>query len=102
MTSEPIPIACTLDADEVPGRVTRWRDLLQQATARETREDGTRHIDFAGAGPAFLEDLARLVALEQACCAFFTFVVTVDASGVSLDVRAPDGAGELVDQLFAP
>ena len=44
--------------------------------------------------------LASLVAAEQHCCAFFSFAITVDKGGVALEVRAPDGAANLVDQLF--
>jgi len=32
--------------------------------------------------------------------AFFSFAVTVDQRGVGLEVRAPDGADEIVTSLF--
>jgi hypothetical protein len=39
--------------------------------------------------------------LEQACCPFFTFALTFSADRVTLQVSAPDGAGDLVTALFA-
>jgi hypothetical protein len=47
-----------------------------------------------------LPELARLVAAEQACCAFLSFRITVDQRGVGLEVRAPAGADEIVTALF--
>jgi hypothetical protein len=47
-----------------------------------------------------VEDLVRLVAAEQQCCAFFSFTITVDADGVALEVQAPDGATDMVTALF--
>jgi hypothetical protein len=44
--------------------------------------------------------VARLTAAEQACCRFFTFAITVDERGIGLEVRAPDGAEDLVASLF--
>ncbi len=49
-----------------------------------------------------LPELARLVAAEQRCCAFFAFAITVDARGMALEVRAPEGAGAVIASLFGP
>jgi hypothetical protein len=55
-------------------------------------------VEFAGDVP--IADLARLAAAEQKCCRFFSFDLTVDDRGVGLEVRAPDGAEDLVAALF--
>jgi hypothetical protein len=47
-----------------------------------------------------LDEVARLVAAEQACCAFFAFAITVDDRGPALEVQAPDDATEIVTALF--
>lgn len=92
-------MACTLEAAAVAGRLAQWQVLLARAAAQHTDDDGTLHLRFTDT--AVLEELARLVGLEQACCAFFTFVITVDASGVRLKVQAPAEATGLVGELFA-
>jgi hypothetical protein len=47
-----------------------------------------------------LGQLARLIGAEQRCCAFFTFTLTVDATGIALEVRAPELAADMVTGLF--
>jgi hypothetical protein len=92
------PIACTLEADAMPGRLDDWQALLGKARSRSALDGGGRRVEF-GADVA-VEDLARLVVAEQSCCAFFAFAITVDQRGVGLEVSAPDGATEIVDALF--
>ena len=53
-----------------------------------------RSIDIAA--------LARLVAAEQTCCAFYTFAIVVAPEAITLDVRAPAGAEAMVEGLFGP
>jgi DNA-binding transcriptional MerR regulator len=92
------PIACTLAGAAMPDRVADWQAVLRQARSRTTAADGALRIEF-DADIAF-SSLAGLVAAEQRCCAFFSFVITVDSRGIALEVRAPDGATEIVASLF--
>lgn len=92
------PIACTLDAGAMPGRLEDWRTMLDHAVARTRTPTGTLRVEFDGVTD--LVDLARLVAAEQQCCAFFSFAITVDGRGIALEVGAPDGAGDIVTSLF--
>jgi MerR family transcriptional regulator, copper efflux regulator len=96
--SEEVPIACTLDATQIPARRQAWRALLEVARTRSTTDDGELRFEL-GDGVA-LEEVARLVAAEQACCAFFSFTITVDGGGISLGVRAPEGAAAIVADLM--
>ena len=66
-----IPIACSLEADDIGDRLAAWQAALARATTREVE-----------------------------CCAFFTFVVTVTTDGLALDVNAPADARPLLDDLF--
>ena len=64
-----------------------------------------RELGYLAARIAFdaalpLDGLARLAAAEQRCCAFFSFAITLDHHGAALEVRAPDGAGDMVAALF--
>ncbi|MGQ0830245.1 MAG: MerR family transcriptional regulator [Microthrixaceae bacterium] len=92
------PIACTLDAAAMPDRLAKWQTLLDQAETRGRTADGALRLGFAA--DVSWAELARLVSAEQACCAFFAFTITVDQRGVGLEVRAPDGADEIVTALF--
>jgi hypothetical protein len=76
-----------------------WRDVLAHAGDRSTAEDGTLRVEMDDA--VDIAALARLVAAEQQCCAFFSFAITVDERGIGLEVAAPDGAGEIVASMFA-
>jgi len=92
------PVACTLAADDMPARVAGWSTLLEQARARIATADGGLRVEFDET--VAVDQLALLAAAEQRCCAFFSFAVTVDDRGVGLEVRAPDGADDVVAALF--
>ena len=92
------PVACTLDVTEVPARRQAWDSLLDLSRGRSRTVDGGLRVELGDA--VALEELARLVAAEQACCAFFSFTISVDGSGISLEVRAPEHAAAIVEDLF--
>jgi MerR family transcriptional regulator, copper efflux regulator len=91
------PIACTLSAGSMKGRIADWQALLAHVERREPIDGGVRSV-FASSVP--IGDLMRLVAAEQDCCQFFRFAITVDSRGVALDVRAPDDALAIVESMF--
>jgi hypothetical protein len=92
------PIACTLSPEQVPGRLTDWRELVALATGRVKTEAGVR-LAFPSS-PDLAGRVADLAAREAACCSFFTFVIGVGADALSLEIGAPPGATELVDSLL--
>lgn len=92
------PLACTLEPGAMPDRLADWRAILDQARSRTTTDDGALRVQFDH--EVALDELARLVAAEQHCCAFFAFAITVDPRGVVLEIRAPDGATDIVASLF--
>jgi hypothetical protein len=96
-TNDPPPIACTLGAGEVDARLQEWRAVLAHVTARVAVDGGVR---LALDATAPLTEIVRLATAEHDCCRFFAFAITVDARGVALEVRAPDGAADLVDAVF--
>ncbi|MGQ0431847.1 MAG: hypothetical protein ACT452_05505 [Microthrixaceae bacterium] len=101
ITAKPVgpPIACTLEAGDVPGRLADWRRLLDAARSRTRVAPAAVRVDFDP--DVDLAEITRLVAAEQECCAFFSFAVTVDPDVVSVEVSAPDEAAEIVTDLFA-
>jgi hypothetical protein len=92
------PVACTLtDADAVD-RSSAWSAVLVHVTEREATATGGRLR--LPADPALVARAADLCVREVACCAFFTFSLTVDADGVWLDVATPREARDIVTALF--
>ena len=93
---EPV-IACTLSAGSMKDRLADWQALLGYVDRREEIDAGVRCV-FASSVPH--GELMRLVAAEQDRCQIFRFAITVDAQGVALEVRAPDGARLIVGSMF--
>lgn len=91
-----VPIACTLGAGELEGRITDWQEALREATTREPIEGGVR-VHLPRSTP--LARLASLIEAEQTCCQFFTFTLRIGIDAVTLDVTAPEGAGDVVQAL---
>ena len=75
-----------------------WQDVVSEAIAREPIDCGVRLM--FGPADGLAVRLADLAEKEQGCCALFDFAVRVAPSGVALEVRAPEGAEELVTALF--
>lgn len=91
-------IACTLEPAAMPDRLIDWQTILDHAHSRSAAPDGTLRVELDDA--IDLGELARLVAAEQRCCAFFSFAITVDHRGIALQVGAPVEAEEIVASLF--
>lgn len=96
----PVPVACTLEPSELPDRLAQWRAVADGAEAHHVQPDGSVRLEL---GPdADLPRLATLVAAERSCCAFLDFTITVDSSGVALEVRAPGGGSDVLLAFLSP
>lgn len=93
----PAPIVCTLDSEQMPGRLDDWKAALQDVAARRPVDGGIR-LEL---GPeADIAELARLAAAEQGCCAFFRFDLVIDGRGPALEVRAPADGQTVLSAVF--
>ncbi len=92
------PVACSLEADAVPGRVSDWQALIPLATSREPLAGGMALVFPASAHLA--AEIARLAAAEQDCCTFFTFTVRMTTGEIRLEVHAPAEAADVVAAMF--
>jgi DNA-binding transcriptional MerR regulator len=92
-------MACSLGASDMAERIGEWTDMLSQATDRRPVSGGVS-ITFP-AEAALIGRLADLAVREQRCCAFVTFAVIIAAGRVTLEVRAPQEARQLLPRLFA-
>jgi hypothetical protein len=95
-----LAIACTLEADAVPARREAWQRMLERAESCTSAADGSLRAVFGSA--VDLVEIARLVAAEQRCCTFFSFDISVDAHGLVLEVRVPEGGIDIATALFNP
>jgi hypothetical protein len=99
-----IPIVCDLtDApDTMEERLGEYRRLFAKALAgRERTTDGVRFRFHSAPGvEAWVRDLA---AREKACCAFYTYTVTVDGDQVRWDCSVPDDdiARAVLEEFYA-
>jgi MerR family transcriptional regulator, copper efflux regulator len=91
-------IACTLPAGEMPDRIDDWQAVLAYVNRRDRTTDGGLRLTLDQ--EVALDQVTRLAAAEQGCCAFFAFAITVDHRGIALEVRAPDEAAEIVTAVF--
>ena len=89
--------ACSLDGGQMAERIARWRRLLGSATRRDEVPGGVR-LAFDSSSP--LTELAGLVAVEQECCSFFSFVVAVDSAGITFEVTAPPEGASMLAKVF--
>ena len=78
--------------------MTEWAELLSTAGSRSPTAGGLT-IQL-GSDPGLAARAADLAVREQRCCPFFGFSVDISADGISLTVRAPDEAQEMVSALF--
>jgi hypothetical protein len=92
------PIACTLGAADQQTRIDDWARLLDSATGRDSVDGGIRLT--LPADPDLIAHAARLAAQEQQCCRFFRFTIELSTNAVTLTVRAPAEARDLLDALF--
>ena len=87
MSKTETPIACTLDGPSFKSRIATIGALFNRAL-RSTRRDGARlHLTFAPEARAEVEELVRL---ERVCCAFLSFDVRDEPSGIELTITAPN------------
>lgn len=93
------PIACTLTSANLAEQAGRWQRLAARAmTARDQTADGLR-IRFR-AGPGVEQELRELVAVENECCAWATWVIEPAAQQVVLDIRAAGDGVAAMHSMF--
>jgi MerR family transcriptional regulator, copper efflux regulator len=97
-TPSDIPIACTLDAGAMPDRLAEWQAVLSEVRRRSTTPDGRLRVEFNES--LDLHTIVGLVAAEQQCCAFISFILTFDERGTALEVTAPESAADIIHTVF--
>ena len=94
------PIACTLDAGEMPGRLAEMVALGRGALVAVEGSGRTATLRFIET-PEYAQRLRSVVAAESRCCAFLNFeLVSVQGLQV-LRIEAPEGGEFMLDALVA-
>lgn len=91
------PIACMLDVGDFKERAASIRDLSRRSLRHSSRTPFTLSLTYE---PGALDEVHDLIAKEKACCAFLSFDLENNASGVFLTITAPKSAAESADVLF--
>jgi hypothetical protein len=85
-----IPVACTLEGDDLRERAAAWTTLIAAHGIGRREVDGGFELRFA---PDASDELARLVAGEQSCCAWASWSVAEDGDVAVLTATSPDPNG---------
>lgn len=98
-TMDTAPLACTLDSGSLTERVQWIAGLNARALVGARRSDLQLELEYA---PAAIDDVRRMIAQEQSCCAFLTFDLAERPDAVRVVVTAPETARDAAEQLFGP
>jgi hypothetical protein len=90
---DPIPIACTLDAESVPVRADEWRQFVASSVVAVETDDGTVRLVLRNSDAALIA-AASLGAREKECCAFFDVDIEIQPERRTLRLSVPAGAEE--------
>lgn len=93
------PIACTLDTASFKERLGWIADLNRRALKASHRDDLKLTLSY---DPSAIDEVRRMVAGEQTCCAFLGFDVVERGNAVIVTIKAPEGAREAAETLFEP
>jgi len=91
---------CTLNADELAARGTRWHALTPTFVKSKHLQDGLRLVFRPE--PGVEAELRELAGLESDCCAFADWRVHADDCCVLVDVTARDDRDvDAIQSMFA-
>lgn len=98
--SDELPIACSLNATELPVRLAEMAALGRDALIGTRTEPTRAELRFA-AGADVRRRVEAIVAAESECCAFLTMRVDDEPDVVVLSIEAPEGAEVVLEEMVA-
>jgi hypothetical protein len=94
-------IACTLSSAGLATQASRWEQLIARAmTGLTETADGLR-VSFRPE-PRVEDELRRLIAVENECCAWAAWAVETNAEATVLDVRSTGPGIATLHGMFRP
>jgi hypothetical protein len=97
MSTEP-PIACSLNAADLRGRLAEMSDLGREHLLDVMTESRHAALTF-GAADGVRQRLDAVVAAESTCCAFLQMSVSKTEDDLTLTIDAPEGAEPVLEEL---
>jgi hypothetical protein len=95
-----LPIACSLNATELPERLAEMAALGGAALVDAHTQPLHAELRFA-TGEGVRERVEAIVAAESRCCSFLTMGVSDEPDLVVLNIDAPEGAELVLDEIVA-
>ena len=86
-----VPIACTLNASDLPARIDEWRSFVRRWVVESETDPTSVRFRLAPDDEALVA-AASLAQREKECCAFFEFAISIQAHDRWLNVTVPSGA----------
>jgi hypothetical protein len=97
---EPIPIACSLDADSYVTRLAAVREIGEIALLRTQRHDEGSGADlFFRDGDETRRRLREVIEGEATCCAFLDMNLDAEDGMLRLSISGPADAALVVEDL---
>jgi hypothetical protein len=98
--AEPIPIACSLDADSYASRLAAVRDIGEIALIRtQDHDDGVGADVFFRDGGEIRRLLREVVEAEAECCAFLDIELDTEPNMLRLSISGPADAAPVIRDL---
>jgi hypothetical protein len=98
--TDPIPVACTLETGDIPGRFAEWQQFFRSSVVR-TESLATSVRLLLDPSEATTLDVVSLAQREKQCCAFFEFTMVIEADQRWLSITVPPEAQETLTTFMA-
>jgi MerR family transcriptional regulator, copper efflux regulator len=96
-----LPIACTLDANDLGDRLATVEALRRDALVGRTEIPGGVRMHLRNA-PGIEARVRALAAAESRCCAFLNFRIETVDDELLLEITGVPEARPVIDEYFAP
>jgi hypothetical protein len=99
MSADTIPIACSLNAEELTERKKLFVRIGKEIEETEERESG---YAYRFASDSLLPELLDIIRAERQCCPFFRFVLAFEPGNgpLWLEVTGPKGTKEFLRSFW--
>lgn len=98
MTTNDLPIACSLAGEDVIARQQTWRTVAAALRTRSATPTGLR-LEFEP-DPVTAHVLLDLVAAERDCCAWASWTMTSTADATVVEAAADESGAPVLHAMF--
>jgi hypothetical protein len=98
MPPRDLPMACSLDAGEMPKRLAAMREIGRTDLLSAKVDDRRAELQFSS-GEQTASRLEAIGAAEGECCPFLTLELTDEGEGLRLAIDAPEGGEQILAEM---